>query len=67
MKKDSKLIFDDGGTLLNTNVNPDPEYRICFKYEDEQGNEYSTLTLAAGENKLCTLKNYIFVGELEED
>jgi hypothetical protein len=51
--------FDDGGSLINTNINPDMRYEICFEYEDEQGNDCSTLTLAAGENKLCTVKNYI--------
>ena len=51
--------FDDGGTLLNTNIDPDLAYQICFEYEDEQRNDCSTLTLAAGENKLCTVKNYI--------
>ena len=56
--------FDDGGTLSNTNVNPDTDYAICFEYEDEQGNDCSTLTLAAGENKLCTVKNYISLGDV---
>ena len=51
--------FADGGTLENTNVVPFILYNICFEYEDEQGNDCSTLTLAAGENKLCTVKNYI--------
>ena len=39
----------------------------CFEYEDEQGNDCSTLTLAAGENKLCTVKNYISSGVLIEN
>ncbi len=57
--------FDDGGTLSRQNVNPFIDYRICFEYEDEQGNDCSTLTLAAGENKLCTVKNYISVASAD--
>ena len=53
------LGFDDGGTLLNTNASPDLSYIICIEYEDEQGNDCSTLALAAGEDKRCTVKNYI--------
>lgn len=53
------LGFDDGGTLLYTNADPDRRYIICIEYEDEQGNDCSTLTLAAGEDKTCTVKNYI--------
>ena len=53
------LGFDDGGTLLNTNADPDLLYTICIEYEDEQGNDCSTLTLAGGEDKTCTVKNYI--------
>jgi hypothetical protein len=53
------LGFDDGGTLLNTNADPDLLYTICIEYEDEQGNDCSTLTLAGGEDKTCMVKNYI--------
>lgn len=49
--------FDDGGILLNNNA--DIFYAICFEYEDEQGNDCSTVALAAGEHKICTVKNYI--------
>ena len=51
------LGFDDGGSLRLI-----PEfigYAICFEYEDEQGNDCSTLTLQSGEDKICTVKNYI--------
>jgi len=58
--------FPDAGRLNNTNT--DTLYqRICFEYEDEQGNDCSTVTLAAGENKLCTVKNYISLGTLQEE
>ncbi len=59
--------FAGGGTLTNTNSNPDTDYTICFEYVDEADNDCSTLTLAAGENKLCTVKNYISVGALDID
>lgn len=51
------LGFDDGASLRLI-----PEfigYAICFEYEDEQGNDCSTLTLQSGEDKICTVKNYI--------
>jgi hypothetical protein len=55
--------FPDGGTYFNTNPSPpsifDLFYTICFEYEDEQGNDCSTITLAAGEQRTCTVKNYI--------
>ncbi|HJT85417.1 MAG TPA: hypothetical protein VJ697_13135, partial [Nitrososphaeraceae archaeon] len=51
--------FADGGILqTNTNV----RYVICFLYEDELGNDCSTMTLAAGEQRTCTVKNYIYQG-----
>jgi hypothetical protein len=53
------LGFDDGGSLQSTNADPNLFYTICIEYEDEQGNDCSTLTLAAGEDKTCTVKNYI--------
>jgi hypothetical protein len=50
--------FSDGGRLDNsTFFTAYP--RICFEYEDEQGNDCSTITLAAGEQRTCTVKNYI--------
>jgi hypothetical protein len=39
------LGFDDGGTLLNTTADPVILYTICIEYEDEQGNDCSTLWL----------------------
>jgi hypothetical protein len=51
--------FDDGGTLLKTTPTQQLSYIICIEYEDEQDNDCSTLTLAAGEDKTCTVKNYI--------
>jgi hypothetical protein len=55
--------FPDGGTFFNTNPSPpsifDLVYTICFQYEDEQSNDCSTVTLAAGEQRTCTVKNYI--------
>ena len=52
------LGFDGGGSLFTNN--PDRVfYNICFEYEDEQGNDCSNVTLAAGEEKTCTVKNYI--------
>jgi len=56
--------FDDGGVLFNTNILPNFGYSICFEYEDEQGNDCSTVTLAAGEEKTCTVKNYILIGNI---
>jgi hypothetical protein len=49
--------FPDGGSLLNSTA--DILYDICFKYEDEQGNDCSTIVLAAEEEKTCIVKNYI--------
>jgi hypothetical protein len=52
--------FDGGGAL---SVSGQPIiYEICFEYEDEQGNDCSTITLAAGEERTCTVKNYIRIG-----
>ena len=50
--------FFGGGLLINTatitsNI-------ICFEYEDEQGNDCSTITLAAEEDKTCIVKNFIY-------
>ena len=55
------LGFDGGGALITSG--PDGVgYNICFEYEDEQGNDCSNVTLAAGEEKTCTVKNYIISG-----
>jgi hypothetical protein len=55
--------FTDGGELINQNE--DLDYNICLEYEDQpgnaQGDDCSTITLAAGEEKTCTVKNYIIV------
>ena len=51
------LGFSGGGQVLNTTTNI--SYSICFEYEDEQGNDCSTITLAAGEERTCIVKNYI--------
>jgi hypothetical protein len=42
--------FPDGGNLYNS-TRGIIYSAICFKYEDEQGNDCSTITLAAGEEK----------------
>jgi hypothetical protein len=55
------LGFDGGGALLTRGPNQ-VGYNICFEYEDEQGNDCSNVTLAAGEEKTCTVKNYIISG-----
>lgn len=52
--------FVDGGVLESELIQaPQVVYEICFEYEDEQGNDCSNVTLAAGEDKTCTVKNYI--------
>jgi Prealbumin-like fold domain len=53
----SNQEFPDGGRVLNSTTSL--VYDICFEYEDEQGNDCSTITLAAGESRTCTVKNYI--------
>jgi hypothetical protein len=63
----TSLGFDGGGEFF-TNPNPNQNnptatfYTICFEYEDEQGNDCSNVTLARGEEKTCTVKNYILSG-----
>ena len=55
----TSLGFVDGGYLrIPSTAN---HYFICFEYEDEQGNDCSTVTLAEGEHKTCTVKNYIHI------
>ena len=53
--------FDDAGTITNSTGQGGGSafYDICFEYEDEQGNDCSTVALAAGEEETCTVKNYI--------
>ena len=52
--------FTDGGSI---DFSGGLVYEICFEYEDEQGNDCNTITLAAaGEEKTCTVKNYILGG-----
>lgn len=54
------MSFLQGGRLANTTAVPDDiNYQICIEYEDVQNNDCSTVTLAAGEDKTCTVKNYI--------
>jgi hypothetical protein len=48
--------FDNGGELFNSTSNVN--YIICLEYEDD----CNTITLAAGEERTCTVKNYIRVG-----
>jgi hypothetical protein len=50
--------FSDGGDSFNTTSHVD-YIAICFEYKDEQGNNCSTISLAAGEEKTCIVKNYI--------
>jgi hypothetical protein len=57
------LGFDGGGVVITRGPNQ-VGYNICFEYEDEQGNDCSNVTLAAGEEKTCTVKNYIISGSI---
>jgi hypothetical protein len=52
-----RLGFDNGGELFNSTSNT--IYIICLEYEDEQGNDCNTITLAAGESRTCIVKDYI--------
>jgi len=58
--------FTDGGVLVVQfmvgSVTHTYGTNICFEYEDEQGLDCSTITLAAGEEKSCTVKNYMLSG-----
>ncbi|MDR4512848.1 MAG: hypothetical protein MRJ93_14205 [Nitrososphaeraceae archaeon] len=56
--------FPEGGKLIKQN--PMIDYRICFEYEDEQGNDCTTNTITAGETKTCIVKNYISTALLFE-
>jgi hypothetical protein len=55
----ANLEFPDGGLFINVTSVPAVFYEICFEYEDEQENDCDTITLAAGEHRTCTVKNYI--------
>ena len=52
----ARIEFPDGGRFPNEPINYP---NICFEYEDEQRNDCTTITLAAGEERTCTVKNYI--------
>jgi hypothetical protein len=54
--------FPDGGFYRNLDqfISYDA---ICYEYEDEQGIDCSEITLAAGEQKTCIVKNYIINGK----
>ena len=49
--------FVDGGTIYKRENNQ--LYDICFEYEDENGNDCRFIELQAGDDKTCTVKNYI--------
>ena len=51
--------FVDGGLFFNRSNGY--EYHICFEYEDENGNDCSSIDLQEGDNKTCTVKNYILL------
>ena len=52
--------FAGGGQLFRSQGDDKRvTYNICFEYEDEQGNDCRTITLAAEEERTCTVKNYI--------
>ena len=51
------LGFSGGGSLFNTNT--EIFYQICFQYKDEQNNNCNPITLGAGEEKTCTVRNHI--------
>lgn len=51
--------FVGGGILVVFNTTESLEYSICLEYKDEQGNDCSTITLAAEEERTCIVKNYI--------
>jgi hypothetical protein len=53
--------FLGGGNLQVANQDFSHFYFICFQYGDEEDNDIdcNTITLAAGEEKTCIVKNYI--------
>ena len=52
------LGFEGGASLFNSN-SATSYNAICFEYEDEQGNDCNPITIRAGEEKTCTVKNHI--------
>lgn len=52
--------FAEGGSFSNNTITTFYRF-LCFEYEDEQGNNCNSITLGAGEQKTCTVKNYINV------
>jgi hypothetical protein len=61
----SDFGFEGGGLFFLSVNGADIDYRICFEYEDELGNDCNNITLAAGESRTCIVKNYIF--DADED
>ena len=53
--------FVEGGIFIDQ-ASGNNFYRICFEYEDENGNDCSSIDLQAGDDKTCTVKNYNLVG-----
>ena len=51
--------FDDGGVFANNENAEQIIYTICFEYEDENGDDCSSIDLQEGDNKTCTVKNHI--------
>jgi hypothetical protein len=51
----NSVSFPEDGRLANTTAVLN--YQICIEYEDEHNNDCSIVTLAAGEDKTCTVKN----------
>jgi len=51
--------FDDGGVFANNEDDGQIVYTLCFEYEDENGEDCSSIDLQAGDDKTCTVKNYI--------
>ena len=56
------LGFVDGGRFANSGGNGPVFYTICFEYEDENDKDCSLIDLKVGDNKTCTVKNYIQFG-----
>lgn len=48
--------------FLNGSITNTFATNICIEYEDEQGLDCNTITLAAGEEKTCTVKNCMLSG-----
>ncbi len=49
--------FSDGGSLF---TGKDPTlYKLCIKYNDENGNDCHEITMEDSEKKVCIIKNYI--------